>query len=79
MYGANRRNNLDIVADILRVAQGGAKKTRIVYQANLNFKIIKRYLEELLGRKLLSINEPHYFTTGKGRDYLIKYEALTSL
>ena len=40
MYNENRRNDLDIQADILRVAtsRGGALKTQIVYEANLNFR-----------------------------------------
>jgi len=76
---ANRRNNLDVTADILRTARGGALKTRIVYQANLNFKIVKRYLKFLLEKKFLSFSDRHYFTTYKGDHYLIKYEALTSL
>ena len=33
-----RRNYPDICADIQLTAMGGAKKTRIVHQANLNFK-----------------------------------------
>jgi predicted transcriptional regulator len=41
-----RRNDLEICADILRVARRGAKKTQIVYEANLNFKIVKKYPEE---------------------------------
>ncbi|GAI07498.1 unnamed protein product [marine sediment metagenome] len=49
---SNRRNNLDISADILRTAHSGARKTRIVYQANLNFDIVKKYLKALLDRGL---------------------------
>ncbi len=74
-----RRNNLDVQADILRTARSGALKTRIVYQANLNFKIVKRYLTELMERKLLTFNEPHYFTTDKGNSYIRRYEALKNL
>ncbi|NQT09462.1 transcriptional regulator, partial [Candidatus Bathyarchaeota archaeon] len=39
-----KRNNLDICADILRVSRGGAKKTHLVYKANLNFNIVKKYI-----------------------------------
>jgi len=76
---SNRRNNLDINADILRTASSGALKTKIVYQANLNFKIVKRYLKDLLERKFLAFNEPRYFTTDKGNSYLKRYEDLKSL
>lgn len=74
-----RRNNLDVTADILRTAYSGARKTRIVYQANLNFKVVKKYLRFLLEREFIIFNKPHYFTTDKGRKYLTKYEALNSL
>ena len=74
-----RRNDLDISADILRAAQGGALKTRIVYQANLNFKIVKRYLKDLIDRGLLRFSEPKYFATEKADNYLIAYEALKRL
>jgi len=48
MVKSLRRNDLDICADILKVAKTGAKKTQIVYQANLNFKIVKKYLQRLI-------------------------------
>ncbi len=75
MY-ATRRNNLDIAADILRTAHSGARKTRIVYQANLNFKIVKRYLKTLIRNGLLLHDPPRYYTTPKGVTYLSRYEAL---
>lgn len=40
------RTRHEVAADILKVAQKGAIKTRIVYGANLNFGIIKKYLEK---------------------------------
>ena len=43
----NRRNNMEITADILKIAKNGAKRTHIVYKANLNFKLLSEYLEEL--------------------------------
>lgn len=72
-----RRNNVDIMADILRVAKGGAKKTWIVYKANLNFKIVKDYLSELMARGLLSSAEKSnmYWTTERGLDFLEQYDS----
>ncbi len=43
-----RRNDLDICADILTAARAGAKKTHIVYGANLNFKLVRKYLRRLI-------------------------------
>jgi len=72
-----RRNDLNICADILQVARSGAKKTQIVYKANLNFKIVKGYLRRLVGGGLLQFsNDQGYVTTKKGIQFLERYEVL---
>jgi len=70
------RNKLQIIADILLVAGKGAKKTRIMYQANLSYDLLKRYLTEVLEAGLISINkdERSYIITQKGEVFLKKYE-----
>lgn len=81
MYDENRRNGLDIQADILRVAtaRGGARKTQIVYGANLNFNIVKKYLKMLMSRGLLVTEGTRYFPTEKARAYIDTIEALYAL
>ncbi len=75
-----RRNNLDICADILRTARVGAKKTRIVYQANLNFKIVEKYLRNLISKGYLEPDgDGVYVTTSKGIGFIQRYEELLSL
>lgn len=71
-----RRNNVDIMVDILRVSVGGAKKTWIVYKANLNFKIVKQYLSELMEKDLLAVNGDSglYVTTDKGLEFVRQYD-----
>jgi predicted transcriptional regulator len=50
----NRRRSSDmIISRILEVCAGGASKTRIVYQSNLNFSTVNPYLEILLRRGLI--------------------------
>ena len=73
-----RRNDLDICADILQVAKAGAKKTQIVYQANLNFKIVKKYLSRLIDTgMLMTANESRlYTTTNRGIEFLEQYTEL---
>ncbi len=80
MRNTKRRNDLDIQADILRVAldRGGALKTQIVYQANLNFKIVKGYLEGLIGSGLLELTGPRYYPTDRATAFLEAYENLVS-
>jgi len=66
---SRKRSNLEVSADILKVALGGAKKSHIVYRANLNFAIIKEYLENLSSSGLLTIpvnGSKLYTTTDKG-------------
>ena len=74
-----RRNDLDICADILKVAKAGAKKTHIVYQANLNFKLVKKYISRLSESGFLETDNGGslYLTTEKGSDFLESYARLT--
>lgn len=75
-----KRSFLDIIADILNVAQEGVTKTKLVYACNLNFTIIKDYISALLELGLLERDgNGTYFTTSKGRDYLQSYRRLKSL
>ena len=75
-----RRNDLDICADILQVARAGAKKTQIVYQANLNFKIVKGYLKRLIANGMLDPNQDErlFVTTSEGVDFIERYRALVN-
>jgi predicted transcriptional regulator len=66
---SRKRSTFEISADILKVAMGGAKKSHIVYQANLNFTIIKDYLTDLTRSGLLTgpmNGSKLYTTTDKG-------------
>jgi len=68
-----RRNNIDIYADIVKVTNGGAKKTQIVYKCNLNFKIIKKYLAILIEKEFVEHKGKLYFSTTKGKSFLTQY------
>ncbi len=73
-----RRNDLDICADILKVSKAGAKKTHIVYKANLNFKIVKKYLSRLIDSGFLMDRSENgvFVTTDRGSDFLEQYARL---
>ena len=68
----NRRSSIEIIANILEIAKDGAKKTRIMYLANLSFDLLKKYLNSLIDKKLLEYdsNEGKYRTTKKGLEFL---------
>jgi predicted transcriptional regulator len=71
----NYRGRLDIIADVLSVASREAKRTQIMYQANLSYKILLRYLDEVVAASLVSFNpeQNRYILTEKGKNFLITY------
>jgi Predicted transcriptional regulator len=72
-----RRGRLEIIADILSVAKDGAKKTEIVYRANLNFNRVENYLPYLAEKELIEDTaEGGYKTTEKGNEFLSDYKKM---
>jgi len=72
-----RRSHVDIVAEILHIARKGARKTRIVYGANLNFKLLNDYLNRLERAGLVAKDGYEggvIKTTEKGKKYLEYYQ-----
>lgn len=74
------RSRMDIVADMLHVAQDGAIKTRIMYRSFLSFPQLKEYLELMTDSGLLDYSEEErkYRTTNKGRHFLKIYHQVGS-
>ena len=69
------RSRLQIIADVLSVVKDGAKKTRIMYQANLSYKLLTRYLEDVLDAGLVrGGNDDCYELTQKGREFLNRFD-----
>ena len=69
------RSRLQIIADVLSVVREGAKKTRIMYQANLSYKLLTRYLEDVLDAGLVrGGNDDCYELTPKGREFLARFD-----
>ena len=74
-----RRNSLDICADLLKIARDGARKTQLVYKANLNFSIIKKYIERLKVNGFLVSKNGYYITTERGSKFIDQYHELVEL
>ena len=74
-----RRGKLEIMADILSAAGNGARKTEIVYKANLNFPRIERYIPYLEKRELIATAGTVYKTTEKGEEFLREYQMMKDL
>src|SRR4030042_283663 len=49
-----RRSNIEIIADMLRVGENGAGKTEIMYTANMSYNQIQKYLEYLVNQGFIT-------------------------
>jgi len=49
-----RRSNIEIIADMLRVGENGAGKTEIMYTANMSYHQIQKYLEYLINQGFIN-------------------------
>ena len=47
----------------------GAKKTHVIYEANLNFDIAAKYLETLKYKELVTHENGLFITTDKGKAF----------
>lgn len=67
---------LEIIADILHVVSRNAKKTQIMYQANLSYKVLQRYLAKIVGASLINFEDEKqcYVLTAKGQEFLDAYK-----
>jgi predicted transcriptional regulator len=78
----SRRSSVDVIADILYIARSGARKTRIVYGANINFKLLNNYLKRLERGGLITVDPEDNTmvkTTEKGMEYLRRYDNLRKI
>ena len=79
----NRRDRLNIVAEIINIARKGSPKTRIMYKANMSFAAVNDYLPFLLKTNLITRTSDGkktiYKSTEKGMTLLNLYGKLTEL
>ena len=57
---AARRSRLELIFDILLAIQnkgGRIKPTHLMYKSNLSHKLLNNYIEELMGKELIAIEE----------------------
>ena len=77
-----RRSNIEIIADILRLGEAG--KTEIMYGANMSYCQLKKYIDFLLERGFMdriNSDSPNatYRTTRKGHTLLKLIENVLTL
>jgi len=84
----SHRSRIDIIANILHTAEGGAKKTHIMYQCNLSFRQLHVYLNFLVERRLLKPipaksgekgDSNTYETTDRGKAFLQAYQGIRAV
>ena len=50
----NRRSNIEIIAEMLRVGENGAGKTEIMYSVNMSYSQIQKYLGFLMSHGFIT-------------------------
>ena len=74
----NRRSEIQIIGEILRLSVDGAKKTELLYQGNLSYSQLQNYLHFLIDKELLKMHtvkdngnsSKFYRPTDKGLTFL---------
>ena len=77
----NNRSRTEIVAMILEIANGGASKTKIMYNAYLSYNQLKNYLSILIENNSIEYFEgtKTYKTTEKGLNLLTIHNEMAEL
>jgi predicted transcriptional regulator len=75
------RGRIEITANILEIAKQGSRKTRIMYQGNLSFDLVQKYLKQLEQLGLVEVKntskgEKMYLATKKGQEFLADFYEL---
>jgi predicted transcriptional regulator len=73
-----KRRRVEILAAVLNSAVRGARKTRIMQLANLNYSLLEKYLEETIELGFLQFGNGSYETTEKGMRFLELYLRFSS-
>jgi predicted transcriptional regulator len=78
-----RRGEVQILTDILSTCLNGVKVTRLMYQANLSYSTLRKYLFTALDKGLISNARDSngfvvYRTTEKGKQLLNKLKEVKS-
>jgi len=78
--GMVRRSKIELLRDVLKVLKqdGGAKKTEVVYKANLNFERASKLLDLLVEKDLAEVKSNKYEITEKGEKILRDIDRLMS-
>lgn len=79
MQSTKKRERLEIFTEILEFCKTEARKTNLVYGANLNFELADRYLMQLLDKGFIEKRKEKFVTTKEGKEFLEKAREVLSL
>jgi predicted transcriptional regulator len=65
-----KRNRYEVLAALVKSSKGGARKTNLMFQANLSFVLLNKYLSFLLERGFIENRDGLFFPTHAGLVYL---------
>lgn len=79
-----RRSDVEIIAEMLRIGEHGAAKTKIMYNANMSYSQMKKYLGFLINQGYLdSVRtcNPYviYQATDRGLNLLKSIDGFTAI
>ncbi len=74
VLGKNR-DRIDIVAAVLKAAGDGSNKTRIMFNANLSYQLLEKYLRNVIHLGFVAANGSDYRLTDEGRLFLLRYQS----
>lgn len=79
--GIMKRSRHMIISEILNICSNGASKTKIVYQANLNFRTVNPYIDLLMKNDLITVKQGStliYETTDRGLVLLENFKQINN-
>jgi len=62
-----KRTRYEIIHDILSICENGAKKTWILYKANLSYELANNYISKFVEKELIIQKDGLYVLTDKGK------------
>ena len=80
----SRRSNIEIIAEMLKIGENGAGKTKIMYSANMSYSQIQKYLSFLLSQGFIDkveVGNPKvtYQVTTKGAKLLESIDTIIEM
>ena len=78
-----RRTRIEIIEEILEIIsikKGRIKQTHLMYKANLSYKLLKQYVNELIQKNMLEEkkegNHIMILLKPKGKEFIEKYKKM---